>query len=159
MPPQTKGVVDNVLAHYGVLGMRWGVRRQRTANGGWRTIESNPSAGTPRARQGRSDIQVKQTRSGRVKARGGSRAPASEDAVRRRVAQQQVKRSSTDSLSNADLQALVKRMNLEVQYKDLSKKQSPAKAFVANLLGQQGKQAANRAANDQISAALQKAKK
>ncbi len=87
------------LQHYGVLGMKWGVRRK--SPGG-------PVSVTTTQRPGR-----------RVKATGGDRQKAAGDAVAAAKLKRKARRSTTDSLSNKELQALVTRMNLEKQYRSL----------------------------------------
>lgn len=69
---------DDVLEHFGIPGMKWGVRR------------SNPSASSP----------------------------ASEDATKARSTAAQIKAhgGKTDSISNADLNQMLDRMNLEQRY-------------------------------------------
>lgn len=92
----------NVLEHYGVKGMRWGVRRKRDSSG--------PEPVKVQARPGK-----------RVKAKGGKESPVAEDAIEAARLRQIAKRSTTDSLSNKELQALIGRMNLEEQYDRLAK--------------------------------------
>jgi len=87
---------EDELAHYGVKGMKWGTRREPTAI----TVKTRPGK--------------------RVKTYGGKRQSASEDAIRVAGTRQKAKKSTTDSLSNKELQDLVARMNLEQQYARLS---------------------------------------
>lgn len=109
------------LEHYGVKGMHWGVRKDR---------DTSPVA-----------VEVIQKRPGtRVSAKGGRNLPASEDA-RQAAAARRVARSSTlDALSTKELQALVKRMQLEQQYSQIisTRADTPVKKgrkFVKDLLG------------------------
>jgi|SRR5262245_15864714 len=86
--------VDEFLAHYGVKGMHWGVRRNRPSGGG----SSNPSTATkpkPKPRQ-------------------------SADATAAKKLKEKSKHGGADSLSNKELQTLVTRMNLEKQYSKLN---------------------------------------
>jgi hypothetical protein len=105
--------VDNVLAHYGVKGMRWGVRR-RSSSG-----SSNPFS-----------------------------TPKSEDAARAAEAL----KKPTAALSNDDLQNLVRRLQLEQQFKSLTttapkvSRRAKAGAFVTGLLLQVGKEQVTRLA-------------
>lgn len=94
----------NELFHYGVKGMRWGVRKDAdTSRGG--------------ASTGPTSVVVKQKKPGTyAKATGGQGHPISEDAKLALELRQKVKRSTTDALSNAELQKVVNRMNLENQY-------------------------------------------
>lgn len=87
--------VADVLEHYGVKGMKWGVRKRPMTPVGV-TISQQPGK--------------------RVRAKGGENQPASEDAKQVAEYRQKAKRSTTDSLSTKELQTLVNRMNLEQQY-------------------------------------------
>jgi len=89
--------IDKVLAHFGVKGMKWGVRRNR-----------RPVAVTAKTKPG-----------GKIKVRGGKNQRATKDAVDAAKLQQRARKSKPSSLSNADLQKLIRRMQLEQQYKQL----------------------------------------
>jgi len=111
---------DANLAHYGVLGMKWGVRKPEGAPPG-------PA----------SSVVKKQSRKG-IKTTGGERNPASEDAVKSALSKQIAKKSGTHSLSNQDLQQLVNRMNLEQNYsrlQDGDPNHNRAGKFIKALLG------------------------
>lgn len=127
------GSLTDVLAHYGVKGMKWGVRRKRP---------SGPSAVTVRTAAGR-----------RVKTSGGARQPASDDAVRAATIRQVAKKSSTDALSNKDLQILVQRLNLERQYDSLRPRSigEQASKFISDTLVSVGKEQTSRYARDAVS--------
>lgn len=108
---------SSALAHYGVKGMRWGVRRS-----------SSKSTGPE-------DITLKTVPGKRVSAKGGGRHPASEDARTAAIYKQKARKSTVDSLSNKELQALVNRMNLEQNYSRLTADQlSPGKRFVNKFM-------------------------
>src|SRR6478609_8651527 len=87
---------NNDLAHFGVLGMKWGRSKGAQA------------------------VAVKATPGRRVSAKGGKRQSASEDAIAAAIAKQKARKSTTDSLTTKELQNLVTRMNLEKQYSTLS---------------------------------------
>lgn len=95
---------EQTLAHYGVPGMKWGVRRRKPR--------------TP------VDVSVKERPGKKVKTRGGSNQPASEDAIKAARSRQVARRSSLDSLSNAELQHLVNRMGLEDRYSQLMRSEN-----------------------------------
>lgn len=111
-------VVDSIV-HYGVKGMRWGVRRGDKSS------------------SGPSEVLVKTTPGKRVETAGGKRQPAHEDAIRTAGHRQKAKASTTDSLSTKDLQELVNRMNLEQQYSKLaagSKRENAGAKFAKDLM-------------------------
>lgn len=122
--------VEQVLEHYGTKGMKWGVRKKHSA----------PSGPTP--------VTVKTTPGKRVKTAGGTHQGPHNDAVTAAISRQKAHKSSTDSLSNAELKALVARMQMERQYSQLAvARQNKAKKFAFGLLGSVGKQQATAAAN------------
>jgi hypothetical protein len=126
-------VVAGILAHHGVKGMRWGVRRNRT-----------------------SAVTVSE-KGKRLKTSGGHGRPAHSDAVRVRTIGQVGKKSGLKALSNEELQALNQRLNLEQQAKRLTyNDKSPPKKFILTLLGQTGKQQASEAANSVASTQVKK---
>lgn len=130
----------NFLAHYGVKGMKWGVRKKRT-------VETTK-------------VKTSHSPGGRVTAKGGAGQKASEDAVRAAVSKQKAKASTTDALSNKELRDLVNRMNLEKQYHDLRPKTKPEKTkkfvkdFILGVGKNQASQAANNAAAQQVGKVL-----
>lgn len=96
---------QNELSHYGVPGMRWGVRR------------SGASSTSSRIKKG----------------------PPSEDYKR----MQEMKKRGTKSLSTSELRELTGRMQLEKQYKDLSKASvSKGRTFVEDTFKSTGKEIA-----------------
>jgi len=113
------------LKHYGVKGMRWGVTTKSGGSGG---------GGKPPV-----EATIKSAKPGTyVKATGGARQPPHEDAVKAVLARQKARASTTDSLSNDELQKVVTRMNLERQYADLSfqsDRRSKGQRFIAGLTG------------------------
>lgn len=122
------------LRHYGVKGMKWGVRN------------------TDRS----STVDVFQKRPGkRLDATGGHGLPASEDAKRAAVSKQKAKVSSVDALADNELKGLVNRMNLEQNYTRLSateaqQRMSLGRRFTQGFLSDAGRGArvqANQAAN------------
>lgn len=135
--------VGTFLAHYGVKGMKWGKRRSR----------EELSAATSSSSKGKAV----------VKTTGGAGKPAHNDAVQARLAEQKLKKSGINSLSNQELQNLQNRLNLERNVNNLTAANAgPGREFVKNLLVNVGKQqvtrAANQAAAQQVDGALRKKK-
>ena len=109
---------NNSLKHYGVLGMKWGVRRYQNKDG------SLTAAGKKRAKQNGDADDVKET----PKTSKASSSTSSKKTVK--------------DLSDAELREKINRMQLEKQYKDLAKSEvqtSKGKAFVMGVLEQSGK--------------------
>ena len=121
------------LSHYGVKGMKWGVRKRDRGSNGPVKVRTSHKPG------------------GRVKTKGGENQKASPDAVRAAVARQKARKSTTDSLSNKELQDLVTRMNLEQQYARLDpKKENLGLAFLkTGMLGAMNQQAQKQFGNNE----------
>lgn len=125
------------LKHYGVKGMKWGVTTKD------RAPQADPSA-----------VSVTQKKPGKfAKTEGGKGLPIHEDAERALVARQKAKSSTTDALSNAELQAAVNRMQLETRYSQLefqSDRRGKGARFIAGLLGQKRYGGKDRKYTDQM---------
>lgn len=125
--------LDDVLAHFGVKGMKWGVRKTSAQ----RSAPSEVKVDSKTARRGASDINVK-ARAGKgvVSTKGGKKNVADKDAVDAKASRQKAKASTTDALSNAELKKVVDRMQLEQKYRDLQKKEprvAKGKEFIKQL--------------------------
>lgn len=93
----------DMLAHFGIKGMHWGVRRKRDEQGHVEVAVSKKTGQSP------SKIEV----------RKGAGLPASEDAIKTAVYKRVAAKSGTNALTNKELQDLVNRMNLEQQFSKL----------------------------------------
>lgn len=101
------------LAHYGVLGMKWGVRRD------------NPSGSKKKSSPGSDDYQKART----------------------------LRKQGPKNLTNAELRTAVERMNLERQYKDLTKKDiSGGQAFAQRTLKRIGDRVVEQTINSAVDA-------
>lgn len=118
--PQTADLGAKFLAHYGIKGMRWGVRSHRDVS-----AQTHVDTGIVR-------------RQTKIQTKGGAAHPAADDAVRAAIQKQKLKKSGTASLSNKELQDLARRLQLELQVETLTS--SKGKSFVKKQLGQQGQQ-------------------
>jgi 2'-5' RNA ligase len=126
--------MKDVLEHHGVKGMRWGVR------GG---------VGSPRAAS--TKVTVTQKGKKKLKATGGEGHPAHKEAIVAKSLGQQAKKSGHQSLSNEELQAYAKRLNLEQNVKRLEQQNKAApRRFISGILKGQGNQQANNLANTAI---------
>lgn len=115
--------VETILAHYGIRGMKWGIRR------------SNPGGS-----DGDSAVQVKVVPGKGVKTSGGKGLPATEDAIKTAIAIQKAKKSGVSSLSSTEMQTAVKRMELEDKFTTKAnavppKVQGTGAKFVKSLIG------------------------
>ncbi len=117
-----RAAVSDVLKHYGVPGMKWGVRRSDS--------EIAAAAVASQVKPG-----------GKVTVTGGKGQPASAEALSAAAARATAKKSGVAALSNNDIQSAVKRMELEQKYVNLansSSKQSvlgKGDKIVKNMLG------------------------
>lgn len=99
---------NNELYHYGVLGMKWGVRKDRGSSNSGRVSKAANAA--------RSRIQVK--RAARIQRRH-------DKAMSRRSSARYTYRNR-HLLSDDELRYRLNRLNMEKQLKDLSKSNDPA---------------------------------
>lgn len=133
--------LDDILTHYGVPGMKWGVRKapRRSSSGPTTVIlKSKPGA--------------------KIKTSGGKNHPASADATRAAIMRQMAKKSTVSSLSNKELQELVTRLNLERQYGQLTTNKL-GKSFVSKLLVDVGTRKASKIVGDAAEDAFKKKSK
>lgn len=120
----THSVVEDILTHSGVKGMKWGVRNEKNRS---------------------SAVSVKD-KGKRLKTSGGKGLPANPTAVRARVIGQKAKGSGLKSLTDQELKDYANRLNLEQNAKRLMNEDRPfAQRFVLKVLGQTGQNQANEA--------------
>lgn len=151
-------IVEEILEHHGVKGMKWGVR---TANRVGDVVVSRGLGISTTGNRGRAaaraaakssigpqKVSVSDKRK-KLKTSGGKGFPAHADAIRARKAGQIGKKSGLKALSDKELQDYARRLNLEQNVKRLNynEKSAPSK-FIASLLGQTGKNSANAVAGD-----------
>jgi hypothetical protein len=134
------------LEHHGIKGMRWGVRRseaQLAARSPQVSVTSAPGKG------------IKRTV-------GGAGHSPSEDAINAAAIRQKAKASTVSSLTNKDLETVIRRMNLEQQFSQLKAKsgtKSKGKKFVDDVLEKQTKNATDRFLSQLVSAQVDRAAK
>lgn len=91
--------VQNILAHHGIKGMRWGVRKGHSRSSGPEDVSVKTDTGP--------------TGKASVKTSGGSGHPPHPDSVAARVVQQKLAKSGSHALSNEEIQNLLTRTDLE----------------------------------------------
>lgn len=103
------------LAHHGVKGMHWGVRKDRSSRV---TVVTDPTK-----------------RRKKIKTTGGHNLPPHGDAIKARTNQQRLQKSGTDALSNQQLQELQNRLNLEMNVSRLhSQQRASTKPWIVRFL-------------------------
>lgn len=104
---------ETKFKHYGVRGMRWGVRKRRD------TASSAPSEPQP--------VTITRNSKGALKTSGGAGHKPSEDALTALAVRQKARASGAASLSNKEMETLIKRMNLEANYAKAMAASAPPK--------------------------------
>jgi hypothetical protein len=89
------------LEHFGVKGMKWGVRR------------GDRISGTPTEAMARQVVTKNKASKTKIQTAGGENHPATQDAVNAALSKQKLKKSGVHALSNQELLDLQTRMNLE----------------------------------------------
>lgn len=175
MYPEVAGWADTVgdiLAHYGVKGMKWGVRR-RYAERQQGRADVQRAIGAKKSAQKREE-HVERLQTGKANVRDHARSgglflktgdkkvkeikPVSEDAAKAAGAKTKAKKEGKQALSNEEMQALITRMNLERQLGNLtppSRSKKGAK-FAGKLLANTGNAQLQRVINDQATKAVKK---
>lgn len=112
--------VEDFLEHFGVKGMRWGVRKAREVS-------------APQLQR--------HTKTGKIRVVGGKGQPAHNDAKRAAILGQVAKASGTHALSNDEMKLLLTRLDLESRYSKLNPpKKNAAVSFTTKLLAEVGNQ-------------------
>lgn len=143
--------LDGILEHYGVRGMKWGVRKARptydainSKTGDRAPVPYNPKKITVTHNpDGTVSIGSKSKRAMQAHQKDLNEAfrkimPDAADSVRALEARTLAKTAGINKLSNAELDHLIKRTNLEKKYSELYPKQKTAmdkgREFVVNQL-------------------------
>ncbi len=141
---------ESALQHYGVKGMRWGVRTtdlsRQVARPG-QAIQGAKAAKYERTQSIRERkfqtqdtqvrVQIGKKGERKIETRGGKGMEPAPEAVKARVLVQQKKASGLQTLSNQELRDLATRLQLEKQVRDLTStpaSQSKAVKFVKTAL-------------------------
>lgn len=126
-----EGTIDGVLTHYGIKGMRWGVRKRSGSDASSETTVKERAARS----KAPEPILVKTKAGHPILTSGGRYHAPSDEAKRAAAIKQKASKSGSHALTNAEMRALIDRMNLESQYMKLNPKQkSKADKFVRGVL-------------------------
>ena len=159
-----KKSLDDVLQHYGILGMHWGQRRgitrsrqlafdkdslKRLNNGG------HVSVGFTKKRQEAYDKRDKAILEKRIKTNEevlAKRASKNSEDHNKKVA---LKQKKVNEMSNSELKILNERLQLEKTYKDLTKSDvAPGRKVVTDILTNASKETAKNYASKTMSKGL-----
>lgn len=161
--------LPHAIRHYGVKGMKWGVRRKASAllsSAGAAAREKRSSMAAARSEKKGMKADAKSAaKAAKVEAKVQKKAdkkqefqeklkrPVTEDAVNAAKGRERSGKHGTDALTNKDLQSLVTRMNLEQQLANLKENEKAAKArnsgrtYLNDLMKDAGKTLVNEAAS------------
>lgn len=179
----TKITYEDYLAHYGIKGMRWGIRRDvgpdGTIGSGTGKATTNKSKMTDATevqqtkkkarKQGvsslsNSELKKVQTRKNLEKnanLEGPKKRPrTSEDASRAKRLDRNAKRKGVGNLSNDELQSVISRMELQNKYDNLKKSNSSVesgKSFVKDVFAGAAKNVATAVVEDMMKNAARSA--
>lgn len=155
-------VVNDFLKHFGVKGMKWGVRSQRvgdTAVGGLgistTSSRARASARNARKKSTRAEVRVSDTRK-KLRTSGGKGLPAHPDAILANRIGQIVKKSGPKAVSTQDLQAYANRLQVEQNVSRLTSNNRSAGAKVSQIVL---KQAGNKAIQEVTGGVMTQVKK
>lgn len=130
--------LDDALAHFGVKGMRWGIRKRRqstkadNASAEETTVGVSKKTGGPRKS---TPVQVKVIPGKAVKTRGGERQPTAPEAVKSAALKQKAKKSGPQSLTNDEMRFLVDRLGLEERLSKVAPKEKTlGQKFIQDFL-------------------------
>lgn len=144
-------MTDNeFLEHAGVLGMKWGRRKNKSSN---RLTPNSPTAGK-KFQKFVKKAKSKWKKRSEERARLKAEADKPNDSVEVKTL---LNNKRLSQLSNVEIKKINERLQLERSFKDLTKKEmSAGKKFVIDVLTTQAKEFANSYVKQQLAKALVK---
>ena len=109
---------DDYLVHHGVKGMKWGVRKDRSSGSKGSVLKTTAKVVSPVGYAVGKGIHKAATSK---KARSARNTLRNLTGSKRSAAMTKYRKKNIDGMSDADLRKAVNRMNLERQYRDLTK--------------------------------------
>jgi len=159
--PDNSDNVEKILEHFGVKGMKWGVR-STGGQAGDVILERGLGISTTRSRarsaasaRSARNVTVKDKRKS-IKTSGGKGVPAHPDAITANKIGQIVKKSGPKSVSTHDLQIYANRLQVEQNVSRLTSNNKNAGAKVSQIVL---KQAGNKAIQEVTGGAMTQVKK
>lgn len=148
------GLLDeDELEHYGVKGMRWGVRNVPSAGAGTvASLSLRREAPVAVATTSTSKVPHGNKRKTKIKVEGGQNHDAHSDAIQVAEAKAKLRKSGPAALSNKELRDVATRVQLESQVTQLTA--SPGRKFISSLLKNQGNQAANKVVQKKVNSRI-----
>lgn len=138
---------NNELIHYGVLGMRWGVRRSPEVLAAKRARIADEKEVTKAHKKYIDTVTPKRKKEAyadyeQKRSKAASSRQKEKEVYKKKLAE--AKENPVKKMSDAELRQVINRMQMEKQYSQLTKKETSAgQKFVTDILTNAAKQTAS----------------